>query len=215
MGTALANVDFTQLPTTGSDDDYADVSKSGDFLRSLRLFTGSSDAVTEGLISPGHFGYRDDDSYVDLGAAVDVLPVARRPKAVDFEARLSCYNPDSTEFDRIKSMKTDAQYGVSFLVWVRDVGFFELFFGGTSSRPKARDVFPYLPNTEKGPEPITLRARLIKTEKHTWHVPTVSPCAAPIELGCTEKTLHDEVVKFVLATDDAAPCDPPAGERAR
>lgn len=52
---ALTVVDLNQLPSVqiGTDEDFAEISKSGDFLGRLQLFTKGK-AVNRGLVRPGH-----------------------------------------------------------------------------------------------------------------------------------------------------------------
>ena len=92
----------------------------------------------------------------DLGDTIDIVPLARRPKALDMtdnEAIIVNYDPDSDEFKRIaaKSLEKESHcmYGPSFLVFERSRGLFlEFFCGNKSSRSEAKKVYPYLPLTQ-------------------------------------------------------------------
>ena len=83
--TALVPVNLEQLPSTqiGGDDLYAELAKGGDYLGRMQLYTKGK-AVNKGLIPPGHYGIPErDDEIIDLGTTVDIIPLARRPKAID------------------------------------------------------------------------------------------------------------------------------------
>ena len=88
--------------------------------------------------------------------AVDLLPLARRPKAIDMtdmEALVISYDMESEEFKRIAAKSTESdshcQYGPSFLVYERSTGrFLEFFCGNKSSRIEAKKIFPFLPLTQ-------------------------------------------------------------------
>ena len=116
---------------------------------------------------------------------MDLLPLARRPKAIDMtdmEALVISYDMESEEFKRIAAKSTESdshcQYGPSFLVYERSTGrFLEFFCGNKSSRIEAKKLFPFLPLTQAdidakaedgnavgdlkphGPVPVTLEGR--------------------------------------------------------
>ena len=85
MSTDLVKIDLSQLPATqtGSDAIYRELAKGGDFLRYLKLC--SKDKYTNAnKIANGHWGIPGTDEDIeDLGDAIDLLPLARRPKAID------------------------------------------------------------------------------------------------------------------------------------
>ena len=184
--TNLVPVNLDQLPSTqiGSDDQFADLAKSADYLGRLQLFTKGK-AVNRKLVGPGNYGIPESEEEVDdLGDTIDIIPLARRPKAIDMtdnEAIIVNYDPDSDEFKRIaaKSLEKESHcmYGPSFLVFERSRGLFlEFFCGNKSSRSEAKKIYPYLPLTQAdidakaakgddvsdlqphGPLPLTLRA---------------------------------------------------------
>ena len=160
----------------------------------------------KGLIPQGHYGIPEsDEEIIDLGTAVDLLPLARRPKAIDMtdmEALVISYDMESEEFKRIAAKSTESdshcQYGPSFLVYERSTGrFLEFFCGNKSSRIEAKKLFPFLPLTQAdidakaaagnavgdlkphGPVPVTLKVKVAENRKGTWHVPVVVMCASP------------------------------------
>ena len=67
--TALAPVNFDQLPSTqiGTDDQFADLAKGGDYIGRMQLYTKTK-ANLKGLIPQGHYGIPEsDEEIIDLG----------------------------------------------------------------------------------------------------------------------------------------------------
>jgi hypothetical protein len=242
---SLATIDLSQLPSTrlGSDEALADLAKSTGYLAYLKLFT-KGEAIDTGKIPPGHWGLpQNDNSILDLGDSIDVMPLACRPKAIDTRdksAVVVSYDETSPEFQRIKadSAKKDSgcQYGISFLVIERTTRrFYELFFGNKSSRPVAGDVFPYLPlnagdisrleaagknvaNLEPhGSRPLTLKVRLAKNKSNqSWHVPSVVKCSTPFTALPTIRDICEEARRFLAPkSNDVEKVQEPAGRRSR
>ncbi len=228
--TAMVPVNFDQLPSTqiGTDDQFAELAKGGDYIGRLKLYTKSKDAV-KGLITDGHYGIPEsDDEIIDLGDSVDILPLGRRPKAIDMtdmEALVISYDMESEEFKRIaaKSVETDShcQYGPSFLVYERSTGrFLEFFCGNKSSRIEAKKLFPFLPLTQAdidakaaagnpvgdlkphGPIPVTLKTRVAENRKGVWHVPVVVMCSSPFTKLPSEEVIVREINKFLTIKDN-------------
>lgn len=229
MSTELATLDLTQLPSTqlGTDEAYTELAKGGDFLKYIKLY-GKGKDVDKGKIRPGHWGIPEsEDEIIDLGDSIDVLPLARRPKALDMSdlsALVVSYDETSAEFKRIqaKSAEKDSkcQHGISFLVLERSTGrFVEVFFGTKSSRPEAKKIFPYLPVSQAdidrraaagndveglaphGPLPVTLKVRLAETKDWSWHCPLVVKCSAPIKTPSTAVVVK-EITKFLTIKSD-------------
>ena len=155
---ALAIVDLNQLPSVqiGSDEDFDSIAKSSDFLGRLQLYTKGK-AVNRNLVRPGHYGIPEsEEEVVDLGDSVDLLPLARRPKAIDMsdtQALIAVYDVKSAEFQRIQAQagekESHCMYGPSFLVIERSTGrFLEFFCGSKSARSEAKRIFPFLPLTQ-------------------------------------------------------------------
>lgn len=221
----MTTVDFTQLPSTqvGTDEQFDTMSRSTGFLGRLQLYSKNKE-VAEGLIPPGTFGIPEGDKkIVKLGPKIDVLPLARRTKALDMsdkEAIIANYDADSDVFKDIAArsveQESNCMYGTSFLVFERTTGrLLELFCGTKSSRPVAGDIAVFLPLTEAqiaakakngsdvsmmkahGPVPCTLTARLAKSKKgFSWHIPDVQSCSVPF----TNLPSMDKIVdKFVAA----------------
>ncbi|MEN6365657.1 MAG: hypothetical protein ABFC88_02450 [Thermoguttaceae bacterium] len=140
------------------------MSRNTQFLGRLQLFS-KGNAINEGLIPPGTYGIPESDKkIVKLGNSIDILPLARRLKALDLsdkEAIIANYDATSDEFKEIaaKSEEQDSMcmygmsvmygmYGTSFLVFERSTGrFLEFFCGTKSTRPVAGDIAVFLPLT--------------------------------------------------------------------
>ena len=222
---ALMTLDLNQLPSTqiGSDEAYTELSKGGDFLSYIKLYTKGK-PIDTGKIRPGRWGIPEaDEEIIDLGDSIDVLPLARRPKALDTSdksAIVVSYDEQSPAFTQIaaKSMEagSSCQHGISFLVLERSTGrFLEVFFGNKSSRPEAKKLFPYLPLSRAdidrktaagadvvglvphGPMPVTLKVRLAENKKGSWHVPMVVKCSAPFTKVPPTTTIVREINKFL------------------
>ena len=225
MSTTLVPVDLNQLPSTqlGSDEQFEEMSRSTGFLGRLQLFS-KGNAINEGLIPPGTYGIPESDKkIIKLGPSIDVLPLARRLKALDMsdkEAIISNYDPTSDDFKDIaaRSQESDSgcMYGTSFLVFERSSGrFLEFFCGSKSTRPIAGDIAVFLPLSQAqidakkaagsdvskmqphGPMPCTLKVRLAKNKRgHSWHVPDVQSCSVPFTNLPAVAVIAEEIEKF-------------------
>jgi len=230
MENALVPVNFNQLPSTqiGTDDQFTELAKGGDFIGRMQLYTKGK-AINKELIRPGHYGVPEsDDEVVDLGVTVDILPLARRPKAIDMtdlEALVLNYDPESAEFARIaaKSAETDShcQYGPSFLVYERATGrFLEFFCGTKTNRIEAKKIYPFLPLSDgdikrlaeagkdvtgleaHGPIPLTLKVKLVENRRGSWHAPVVVKCSTPFTQLPLLEVFVKEITRFLTIKDN-------------
>jgi len=228
--TAMVPVNLDQLPSTqiGTDEQFAELAKGGDYLGRMQLYTKSK-ANMKGLIPQGHYGIPEsDEEIIDLGPSVDVLPLARRPKAIDMtdmEALVISYDMESEEFKRIAAKSTEAdshcQYGPSFLVYERSTRrFLEFFCGNKSCRIESKKLFPFLPLTQAGidalaaagndvsnlkphgPIPVTLKVKVAENRKGTWHVPVVVICSTPFASLPPDDVIVREISKFLAIKDN-------------
>src|SRR5689334_12877813 len=154
MSTEIAKVDYSTLSTqVGGNDVYDELAKGGDFLARLQLYTKGK-AIDKGLIKPGHYGIPvSEDEIIDLGESIDLLVIARRPKAIDMtdkEAIIVVHDHTSAEFQRIAATSLEKEshcmYGPSFLVFERSTAkFYEYFCGSKSTRTEAKKIYPFMP----------------------------------------------------------------------
>lgn len=216
---ALTTVDYSKLPSTqlGSDAGFDELAKGGDFLARLQLCSKDK-YVQKELISPGTWGIPEgDDEITVLSKSVDVVPFARRAKAIDMsdrEAIVTNYDMTSDEFKRIEatSLEQDSgcMYGVSFLVYERTSGrFLEYFCGTKSTRSEAKKIYPYLPlmpadiearklsAEPHGPIPFTMNIKLVERKKWRWHAPVVVKCSTPFERIPEEAAIIREMTRFL------------------
>jgi hypothetical protein len=227
MSNEMMVLDLTQLPSTqvGSDESFTDLAKGGDWLGYIKLCSNDKYTKTK-KIESGHWGIPGrDDEIDDLGDSIDVLPLARRPKAIDMSdktAIVSSYDEKSEPFKDIQARSSEqgssCQHGISFLVLERSTGrFLELFFGNKSSRPEAKNIFPYLPLSQAdidrkaaagadvdglaphGPVPVTLKTKLVSNRKGMWHVPVVVRCSTPFTKLPDTAVVVREMTKFLAA----------------
>ena len=223
--TALIPLDLSQLPSTqiGTDDDFAQIAKGAEFLGRLQLFTKGK-AINKGLVRPGHYGIPEsDDEIIDLGDCVDILPLARRTKAIDMsdnEAIVVSYDFKNPEFQRIQAAadtpESGCMFGPSFLVIERSSGrFLEFFCGNKSSRGESKKLFPYLPLSEEdirqkglvdqkphGPIPVTLKSKLVEKRSFSWHAPVVVKCSTPFTRLPANEVILREITKFLTIKDN-------------
>jgi hypothetical protein len=228
--TNLVPVDLSQLPSVqvGSDEQFLELAKSSEFIGRLQLFTKGK-AINKGLVKPGSYGIPESDEEVnDLSSEINILPLARRPKAIDMtdtDAVLVNYDPDSEEFKRIAATSLEKEshcmYGPSFLVIEEKTGrFLEFFCGSKSTRSEAKKIYPFLQLTEAdiarqkaagndvsdlvahGPLPLTLKSRLVEKGSYSWHVPVVSKCATPFTKLFRMERIIAEITKFVNCKGD-------------
>jgi hypothetical protein len=237
--TNLVPMNLDQLPSTqiGRDDQFADLAKSADYIGRLQLFTKGK-AINRKLVGPGNYGIPESDEEVlDLGDTIDIIPLARRPKAIDMtdsEAIIVNYDPDTNEFKRIAATSMEKEshcmYGPSFLVFERSTcRFLEFFCGNKSSRSEAKKLYAFLPLTQTdidakaangddmsglaphGPLPLTLKSRLVEKGTYSWHVPVVVKCATPFEKLPSMDRIVKEINAFLTVKDNGierAPAQP-------
>ena len=227
---ALVPVNLDQLPSTqlGSDEQFTDLAKSADYLLRLQLFTKGK-AVNRNLVRPGNYGIPlSDEEVTDLGDQIDVIPLARRPKAIDMtdsEAIIVSYDPASAEFQRIQAQAAEKEshcmFGPSFLVYERSQNLFlEFFCGNKSGRQESKKLFSYLPLSQAdidaktakgedtsdlqphGPLPLTLKSRLVEKGTYSWHVPVVVKCATPFEKLPPMERIVKEINAFLTIKDN-------------
>lgn len=218
MSNALTTAaSLTNLPST----DVVDLSKFKEttFLPRVQLVTKGK-YVDKGLIAPGHYGVPvSEDEIIDLGAAIDVLPLSVRNKALDTNTE-----PPTAVFDKTNPVYQDIEeragqkdsgcmYGPSFLFFERNTSkFYEFFCGNKSARMEAGNIGQFLPVSDEkaeafgveahGPLPCTLRAKYIERPRYSWHAPQVGKCSTPITNLPDNDDIVKEVVKFINPKTD-------------
>ena len=223
MTNALATLQKmkTGLATPQDDAAFDEMAQSTGFLGRVQLFGSNSKAAKKRLIQGGNWGIPvNDTTVIDLGEKIDIIPLARRAKAVDMSDLQNIvvnYDHSSDTFADIKARSSTqdsgCQYGVSFLVIERQSGrLLELFFGSKSSRPVAKNLYAHLPIDEatakakgieaKGPTPCALKSTLIEKPKFSWHAPEYDKSITPFKDLPPVDLIEKEVVKFLNADSD-------------
>jgi hypothetical protein len=212
----------------GTDKQFVGPSVTAAPLSELQVFT-KGDAVDRGLIRPGHYGISENDEKVtDLGESINLVALARRPKAIDMtdaNAVVTHYDPETEEFKQIaaRSLEINSHcvYGPSFLVYEQGTKrFLEFFCGTKATRSKAKEIYPFLPMTEDdiarqksvgnavssiephGPLPLTLTSQVVEKGKYTWHIPVVTKCLMPFPMP-TQEQIDTEVRAFISCNADS------------
>ncbi len=230
---------FENLPSTqlGSDDGFDDLVKGGDFLGRLQLYSKGS-AINKELIAPGHWGIPEGDEQItDLGKTVDVIPFARRPKAIDLsdtDAIIVDYDMVSDEFGRIAAASlgqdSGCMFGTSFLIYERTTGrFLEYFCGTKSTRSESKKIFSFLTMTAEdikkrnlnvephGPLPFRMNVKLVEKKRWSWHAPLVVKCSTPFTNLPNRDQVLREMERFLNPSDSGTEKvkEPEGGGRAR
>lgn len=218
---AMFSVDLSNLPPyqMGDDSIYDDIATTTKCLPRLMLYTKGK-PIDRKLIGPGRYGIPESaDEITDLGPSIDLLVLARRPKAVDMSdshAIITSFDTESVEFKRIAARslvkESNCMYGPSFLVIERNNLHrpLEFFCGTKSSRTEAKKIYTFLALSAQqietrglkdeqphGPLAMTLTARLVEEGKHSWHVPVANDCTAPFTELLADKKVIEEIIKFI------------------
>ena len=229
--TAMVPVNLDQLPSTqiGTDDQFAELAKGGDYIGRMQLYTKSK-ANMKGLIPQGHYGIPEsDEEIIDLGTSVDLLPLARRPKAIDMtdmEALVISYDMESEEFKRIAGQvrrvrfalpvrphRSSSTSGAPAASWSSSAATSRAASRRRSSFPSCRS--PRRTSTPRrrpamtvgdlkphGPIPVTLKVKVAENRKGTWHVPVVVMCSTPFTRLPSDDVIVREINKFLTVKDN-------------
>lgn len=221
---SLALLDPSQLPGTslGSAQDFAAVSAGGGGFLVRLVFAAKPKTYANGTKTQnsGTFYIPETASdFTDLGNRIDIVPLARRTKALDMrsEKPIAYYDRDSAEFKEVEALAKSKQKntkclcGPSILVIERTTGrILELYFGTKSSAPEAKYIWPYMAISEAeaavlgcephGYRPCTLTSRFIDGE-FPYHVPVVQDCSTPFANLPELSVIHAEMTKFLNPAD--------------
>lgn len=215
MSNALTTTDFSQLCTSSAlqvpDAMYAKMATAGGFLRRLTLY-GKQDVVLKGLIKPGNFGFPiGEDEITDLGNSVDLLPLARRTKAIDMSGKnvVEVFDPTSDAWKDIQhradtTKNSKCMYGVSILAIERRTGeFCEWYAGSATTRRDVGKFYAALPQPKdgekegRGPTPVTMKSKFIESGEYTWFGPVTSACSTPFTNLPSMEIMVEQVNKFL------------------
>lgn len=153
------------------------------FLPRLQLMTGNSDKCKKEEFPINKFALISGQKYTDVGAAVNVLVLVWRPKAIDTKSdeMIVAHDVTEPEFERIKQQSKEkdsgCMYGQEFLVYIPEIEQFATFFMGTpTSRREAPNMLALLMKA------ATLKPEKIVTKRYTYFSPGVTMCTATFAL---------------------------------
>jgi hypothetical protein len=198
MSNDLVPLDLSQLPAVPEDQLQTTVPN---YLQRIQL-VGKGKYVDTGKIKPGRWGVPKGEEILDLGEEIDILPIAKRDKALDLSDReniIAVYDKESDEYARIKAApkNTGCMWGSSYLVLERKTGvLYELYFGNPSGRAEADKLIPFLPRKGQDAQVATMLIKYKTAKDYGWHVPVVTRCSEAIEGGPEMEAIVAEVTKF-------------------
>jgi len=232
---------LTNLPVqTGDDDDFAELGKGAKYLQRLQLVS-SGKHVNSGQAKPGDYAIiLDKKNCQTLGGKIDLLVIARRPKALDMSDLSQIVTSYDFKSDLFKDIEARAgtkdsgcQYGTSFLVIERSTGkLYEYFCGNASARRVTDKIASYMPITAEQIKarkltgvkphsylPLTLKSELTPPNKQNqqWWVPIVQDCSTPFtsdNMPASEE-IKAEIEKFLNPNEEAGVVKKAEGRRAR
>lgn len=165
------------------DETIANQLSGSAFLPRLQLLTGNSDKCKSNEFPVNKFALISGQKYTDIGAAVNVLVLVWRPKAIDTKSdeMIVVHDVTEPEFERIKEQSKEkdsgCMYGQEFLIWIPEIEQFATFFMGTpTSRREAPNMLALLMKA------ATLKPEKIKTKRYTYFSPGVTVCTATFAL---------------------------------
>jgi len=227
----------TQVAT---DEDFDNLGASSTFLRRIELKSKGA-LIDTGKVKPGHYCIiKSKEEADDLGDSIDILPLARRPKAIDMnddEQIVVTYDRNSDLFKDIEKRSWQSnsrcQFGASFLVVERSTGqLYELFLGSASNRREVGAVSDFLPLSDvdikrrdltgqesHGPLSLTMKSKRVENKKKgwSWFVMVTKPCSNKFTKNQipSADVLKAEIAKFLNPDDGNKPEVEPSGKKTR
>ena len=154
--------------------------KTGSFTPYMKLYGNNSNEVKERKIAAGHYGVVDNKDLIDLGEAVNAIPIAWRWKAVrvigdQFE---TYHNPNSDDYKSIKeaakSKDQGNMEGPEVLLWLSDQKIFATWhMSNESARRESGGL------TSSLGSPVLLKWRLASNKKFKWEAPVIMASSTP------------------------------------
>jgi hypothetical protein len=221
MTNELINLNEIGIPQEQESKAITELTQAGGYLPSLRVFGSESGIVKEGKFPMGHWGlYFSADKVVDLSEQVDILVISFRPRAsimASDDQPINFFNPESDNFRTIleRSKSKDGSEGhlagLEYLIWIPSVEKFALFFMGNKTlRRESSNVKAFVGKA------ATLKIKLIKGKKYTWHGCETLSCEAPFDLPSSEEIKEVYETQFANTQDsDLNIVDSDEPERAR
>jgi len=216
---ALADVKsiIGEAQPLASNETFDKLATASDYLPRIQLCGSSSKLFKKNKIAKQHYAYVvTDENFKDLGASVDVLPIAWRPKALDMsgDSPVQCFDEKSDTFKDIQIRAgvkdSECAFGPEFLIWIPSLkSFAGLFMGSKTARSEAGKVRELL---SKG---ATLTSTVIEGKNgFIWEAIVVNPCTTPFELPAPAD-LRLAIEKFYTEAKAVAPAKADANTQQR
>lgn len=196
---ALLNSALESVPSVvGSHEEFSSYTRPK-FLPRIQFYSKGNEKI-----APGHWGIPlAAGKVVDLGAQIDVLPIARRMKAMDFtddQHTIATCDVASEDYKRIKAAKDKNTqgfaFGPSFLVVERSTGqLYELFCGSNPLAGAGEPLIGYCtltkddcvrlghdPSEAHEARPASLSSHKVESKKYKgswWFVADCTQCSLP------------------------------------
>ena len=156
---------------------------SGTWTARLQLKTSNSDVCKSGDFPINHWAKISGKNHTDLGAEVDVVPVAWRSCAIDTseEEMVIVYDSESPEFQAIQKKAgvkdSGCMFGPQILVWVPELHeFVEYLMGSPTARNESASIISQIGKV------VTLSSQKIEGKKFTWYGPTIAASSTSVDL---------------------------------
>ena len=190
-----------ELSIPGNDnstdiDVFSALSDMGEsYLSRLQLFSGKSDACTEGKIPINHYGLVDGDDIIDLGSEIIIAVLAARHKAMCTDGDVQSSYDTTTELFKdfvVRSWVKVAgcMYCPEFLVYIPSVDKYATYcMGSKTARREAKKFKPLMS------KPAKLSSKPIEKGKYKWLGPVIIPSDEVIDIPDMKKA-ELELSKF-------------------
>lgn len=179
------------------EKDLQAITASKGYLAYIQLMTKASKVVDAGDFPVNNFALVQNQSHLDLGEEVDVVPICWRARAVEIgeDEVVSVFDKSDPEFQRIQEIAerpglNGCMCGPEYLLWIPKIKQFATFLMGSKS---AKREAPNM--SERLGKGATLKRKRIETKKYTWWAPVVAPCTADLELP-DQAELDERADKF-------------------
>ena len=186
------------IVTIGDEKRVADLTKSANYIPSVRVFDGSSKPCKAGKLPPGEIAiYKDADSYIQLGKEINALVIGFRPRAAIMEGGnvQNFFDDGSEEFKLVEAKAKQGvknyNAGLEYLLYLPDTKAFAVFFLGNKSgrreSPKLKELLG---------RATTIKSQFVEKPNNSWWCADIHPCSTPFALPANED-IKEAVKLFV------------------
>jgi len=177
----LVKRDDLPVSRYASDAEFIKISGAGPFPR-IQLMGSNSDIVKKGEFPMGHYALVVGRNYNDIGSEVTAIVLGWRPKAMDFDENIECFNPSASDFQAIKNKAETVKgpgcgFGPEFLFWLPDHKILTTYFcGNVTARNEAKIIHGFIGKS------CLLCVKYIEGKKYSWHGPEVKACEVDVTM---------------------------------